>query len=112
VLNGADSIEKALRLCGEATPEILLVRIHPVGWSLVRRADLKKWQQGSASQSLQSMLSEDPVPSLHPDLPLDTALRYVDRFPLVPVVNRAKLDALEGVISERDVLDRYREFGE
>jgi len=113
VLNGADSIEKAVRLCGEATPEILLVRIHPAGWSLVRRADLKKWQQqGSGSQSLQSMLSEDPVPSLHPDLPLDTALRYVDRWPLVPVVNRAKLDALEGVISERDVLDRYREFGE
>jgi CIC family chloride channel protein len=113
VLNGADSIEKAFRLCGEATPETLLVRIHPAGWSLVNRADLKKWQQqGSGSQSLQSMLSEDPVPSLHPDLSLDTALRYVDRWALVPVVNRAKLDDLEGVISERDVLDRYREFGE
>jgi chloride channel protein, CIC family len=113
VLSGAETIEKAMRLCGEATPEIILVRIHPSGWSLVRRADLKNWQQqGTGSQTLQSMLSEDPVPSLHPDLPLDTALRYVDRWPLVPVVNRAKLDELEGVISERDVLDRYREFGE
>jgi chloride channel protein, CIC family len=54
---------------------------------------------------------DDPLPSLHPDLPLDTALRYVDRWPLVPVVNRADLSELEGVITQRDVLERYRDFG-
>jgi CBS domain-containing protein len=52
------------------------------------------------------------IPPLHPDLPLETALRYVDRWPLVPVVSRADFRQLEGVISERDVLERYREFGE
>jgi CBS domain-containing protein len=36
----------------------------------------------------------------------------VDRWPLVPVVSRADVRRLEGVISERDVLERYREFGE
>ena len=49
---------------------------------------------------------------MHPDLPLETALRYVDRWPLVPVVSRADFRQLEGVISQRDVLERYREFGE
>jgi CBS domain-containing protein len=43
---------------------------------------------------------------------LETALRYVDRWAVVPVVNRADLWRLEGVITERDVLERYREFGE
>ena len=112
VLNGQDTIERALKLCGEATPEFLLVRIPPSGWSLLRKSELKNWQQqGAGTQTLQSMLEEDPVPSLHPDLPLDTALRYVDRWPLVPVVNRAKLTKLEGVINERAVLERYRDFG-
>ena len=39
------------------------------------------------------------------------ALRYVDRWPLVPVVNRADFRKLEGVVSEHDVLSRYRDFG-
>jgi CBS domain-containing protein len=30
----------------------------------------------------------------------------------VPVVNRADFLHLEGVITQRDVLERYREFGE
>ena len=33
-------------------------------------------------------------------------------WPVVPVVNRADFRKLEGIISQRDVLDRYREFGE
>ena len=36
----------------------------------------------------------------------------MDRFPLVPVVSRADFGKLEGVISEHDVLERYRDFGE
>jgi CBS domain-containing protein len=36
----------------------------------------------------------------------------MDRWPLLPVVSRADFRQLEGVISERDVLARYREFGE
>lgn len=42
---------------------------------------------------------------------LDMALRYVDRWQLVPVINRANLRELEGVITQRDVLERYRDFG-
>jgi hypothetical protein len=30
----------------------------------------------------------------------------------MPVVSRADFGQLEGVIAERDVLERYREFGE
>jgi hypothetical protein len=39
-------------------------------------------------------------------------LRFVDRWPLVPVVSRADFGKLEGVISQRDVLRCYRESGE
>jgi CBS domain-containing protein len=69
-------------------------------------------EQGKGGASLASVLPIRHIPSLHPDLPLETALRYVDRWPLVPVVSRADFGQLEGLISQRDVLERYREFGE
>ena len=113
ILNPNDSIEKAERLASQAARDILLVRLHPSGWSSVTKAEMKRLvEEGKGTQSVESALSGDPVPSLHPDLPLDTALRYVDRWPVVPVVNRANLSELEGLITERDVLERYREFGE
>jgi CBS domain-containing protein len=31
---------------------------------------------------------------------------------MLPVISRADFRQLEGVITERDVLERYREFGE
>ena len=58
------------------------------------------------------VLPSRQIPFLHPDHPLEMALRYVDRWPLVPVVSRADFRKLEGVISQRDVLNRYRDFGE
>jgi len=35
-------------------------------------------------------------------------LRYVDQTPLVPVVSRADLGKLEGIVTSEDVLARYR----
>ncbi len=58
------------------------------------------------------MINDRSVPDLQPEQTLDTAMRCVDRWPLVPVVSLADFCKLEGVVSQRDVLERYREFGE
>ncbi len=58
--------------------------------------------------TLGSALPTAPLPYLHPDFPLESALRYMHQMPLVPVVNRADFRILEGVISSEDVLNRYR----
>jgi CBS domain-containing protein len=63
--------------------------------------------EGKSQLSLSSVILGRPLPILHPDQPLEMALRYVNRWPLVPVVSRANLRKLEGVISQRDVLARY-----
>jgi CBS domain-containing protein len=68
--------------------------------------------EGKGDETLGTLLGSEQVPYLHPDHPLETALRYVDRWPVIPVVSRADFRHLEGVITERDVLERYREFGE
>ena len=112
VLNGEDTLEKANRISNQAMQDVLLVRLRPSGWASVNKADLHAFlETAKGGQTLESLLNADPIPSLHPDHPLDMALRYVDRWPVVPVVNRADLGELEGVITERDVLERYRDFG-
>ncbi len=112
ILNPDDTVEKAERLAEQASREVLLVRLRPSGWSTASKTELKKLiAANKGTQAIESVLACDPIPSLHPDLPLDTALRYVDRWPVVPVVNRADLSELEGLITERDVLERYRDFG-
>ena len=70
------------------------------------------FSEGKGAFTLGSLVAVHHVPYLHPDQSLDTALRYVDRWPLVPVVSRADFRKLEGLISQRDVLQRYRDFGE
>jgi chloride channel protein, CIC family len=47
------------------------------------------------------------LPSLFPDLPLDSALRYVNDYPVIPVVNRADSRRLEGVVSRESVFEKY-----
>jgi len=113
VLEAEDTVERAARIF-ERTPQynVLLVRLKPAGWSTIDREELETLlREGKGAEALGQLLDARAIPSLHPDHPLDMSLRYVDRWALVPVVNRANLNELEGVITQRDVLERYRDFG-
>jgi chloride channel protein, CIC family len=113
VLDGEKTVEQALREMDHKEIDDLLVKLGPSGWSSVTRQQLVELAAEKKGEgNLISLLGSRPVPCLHPDHPLDSALRYVDRWPIVPVVSRADFRRLEGVISQRDVLERYREFGE
>jgi CIC family chloride channel protein len=113
VLDAEETLESAFQSLDEKSPDVLLVRVNPTGWSSVTKQELESMiKEGKGSQTLSSVLAGRHVPYLHPDHPLEMALRYVDRWSLVPVVNRADFNRLEGVVSEHDVLTRYRDFGE
>jgi len=113
VLDAQETVDQALRAAESSAVEEFLVRLSPSGWNSVTKAQLRAMAtEGKVGANLGSQLPIRQIPSLHPDLPLETALRYVDRWPLVPVVSRADTRQLEGVITQRDVLERYREFGE
>jgi CIC family chloride channel protein len=113
LLDAGETLERAAQGLDEKSPDILLVRLNPTGWTSVTKQELQTMiKEGKGSQTLSSVLAGRQVPYLHPDHPLEMALRYVDRWPLLPVVNRADFRKLEGVVSEHDVLARYRDFGE
>lgn len=113
VLDAEKTLEQALAELDGSGDQELLVRMSPSGWNWASREMLLSFAtEGKGSSKLGSLLPIRQVPFLHPDHPLETALRYVDRWPIVPVVNRADFRQLEGVVSQRAVLERYREFGE
>jgi hypothetical protein len=85
-----------------------LVRLQPNGWSVISREQLQRlFREGKGEHTLASVLPAQSIPSLFPDLPLDSALRYVNDYALVPVVNRADSRRLEGVVSRESVFKKY-----
>ncbi len=113
VLGPKETVEQALREAETSSADGVLVRLHPAGWSSITRQELQAMvDEELGGASLSSLLGNRGIPYLHPDHSLENALRYVERWPVVPVVSRADFRQLEGVVTERDVLERYREVGE
>src|ERR1700688_1137426 len=113
VLDAQQTVEQALQTSEASSAEGFLVRLSPSGWNVVTKQQLRKMKEERKGEaSLGSQLPIMQIPVLTPDHPLEMALRYVERWALLPVVSRADFRQLEGVITERDVLERYREFGE
>jgi len=109
ILSAEDYVDANARRIQDSPDPAFLVRMHSSGWSAIKREQLQRlFQEGKGELTLGSVLPSQPLPILYPDLPLDSALRYVDDYPLVPVVNRANSLQLEGVISRDSVFVKYR----
>ena len=78
-------------------------------WSGISRAVLLDMISNSDIPLAQVLT--DRVPYLHPDHPLDTALRLIGGRQVLPVVHRANVQQLLGVVSLDDVMRAYRGAG-
>jgi CIC family chloride channel protein len=108
ILSAEDYVDANARRVLDSTDSSFLVRMHPSGWGTVSAEQLQRlFHEGKGEHTLGSVLPAQCLPSLYPDLPLDSALRYVNDYPLVPVVNRANSRKLEGVISRESVFRKY-----
>lgn len=121
VLQAAGTIEDAAKELGEhgglKDVPVALVRYSNGSWYAAKREELEaifespagKEDRRSTGHSLGERFGAERTPLLFPDLPLDSVLPYFERWPLLPISNRALRGALEGVVSLEDVLQRYRE---
>jgi CIC family chloride channel protein len=108
ILSAADYIDAAARRVEDSTQTVFLVRLEPSGWATVPRDLLQRLlREGKGEHTLGSLIAPQPLPSLFPDLPLDSALRFIHSNPIVPVVNRANLQKLKGIISSQSVFAKY-----
>jgi chloride channel protein, CIC family len=108
ILSAEEYVDANARRVQDSTEANFLVRMHPSGWNIVSRDQLQRlFLEGKGEHTLGSLLPPQSLPSLYPDLPLDSALRFVNDYPLIPVVNRANSRKLEGVVSRDSVFKRY-----
>jgi chloride channel protein, CIC family len=63
---------------------------------------------GKQPRTAADLESKGPLPLVFPDESLEEALRWAGDWPLLPVVNRADLGKLEGVLTLADILKAFR----
>lgn len=109
VVSGREPIEALSATISFDDTPAFLVQLWDGSWYAMSKDELTAAAATmTGSTPIERALKPDRAPLLFPDLPLDTALRYFSRWPLLPVLNRANKNKLEGVITLEDVLRRYQ----
>jgi len=125
VLQGSETIADSARSFAqyeEKTAPVVLIHCSDGLWYAAKREELQTlFSEATIAASgesplatpddgstLEERLGSERTPILFPDLPLSSALPHFQRWPLLPVTNRAMRGSLEGVVSLQDVLNRYQ----
>lgn len=108
-LTGDLTVGEAQKRIQGSAQEYFLVPMGGDTWSGLSRSALMALPQDS-DRWLSRVLATS-IPYLHPDHPLDTALRVIGDRPLLPVVHRADFQRLLGVVSVDDIMRAYRGAG-
>ncbi len=109
ILTGKMTLKEAQEHVQGSAQEFFVVGMGGDDWSGISRTNLMEMSVNPESPL--SKLLHAEIPYLHPDHPLDTALRLIGEWPLLPVVHRANSQRLLGVVSLGDVMRAYRGAG-
>jgi CIC family chloride channel protein len=110
VISGNESIAQASKIVTAEGASSFLVRLWDGSWYAMKVEELTSASATSTPETpLERTLPPERTPVLFPDLPLDSALPYFPRWPLLPIMNRASKGALEGTVTLQEVLHRYQE---
>jgi CIC family chloride channel protein len=91
----------------EFKEEFYLVRRLSGEWTGISKRNLLELLDSPEDQDLRDSLLV-ALPHLYPDQALDIALRQIRDWPLLPVVHRANVGQLVGIIALSDILAAYR----
>ncbi len=105
VLEAAMPAREALAAVEAASAEAALVRRAGGGWSCVSRGRLAAAADSGAG--LGEAMELPVCPRLYPDMPLDTALRLLGAWPVLPVASRTERERLIGTVCLEDVHRAY-----
>lgn len=110
VFSGSETLREVSAGLAVADAPVLLVKLRDGSWYSM---DRNEYTSTAATQTpetpLERALKPDRTPLLFPDLPLDSAIPHLARWPVLPIHNRASKGTLEGIVSLEDVLHRYQQ---
>jgi chloride channel protein, CIC family len=105
------TVRQAWREVVDRPGDLIFVRNVDAGWTAIHRSLLDRLEATSdPQQRLDDVIDGSPMPELYPDLPLDMTLRHLHRWAVLPVVSRANIRALQGVVTMETVMARYQSF--
>ncbi len=108
VLSAGNTVREGREAVRGARESTLLVR-GEFGWGSFPAAALESaGAKLGEDATIGSLCTQIGLPTLHPDEPLETALRLIEDHPLLPVVRRSNRDILQGVLGLQDILQAYR----
>jgi CIC family chloride channel protein len=108
-LTGSMRLHEAQQRVQGSAQDFFVVGMGGDEWSGISRPELLDIV-ANADVPLSRVLTVS-LPYLHPDHPLDTALRLMGEWPMLPVVHRANVQQLLGVVTLNDVMRAYRGAG-
>ncbi len=110
IFPGTATLQEVSAQLSVADAPILLVKLRDGSWYSMTR---NEYTSAAATQTpdtpLERTLKPDRAPLMFPDMPLDSAIPYLARWPVLPIQNRASKGTLEGIVSLEDVLSRYQQ---
>ena len=109
ILTGEMALKEAQEHVQGSAQEFFVVGMGGDDWSGISRANLLEMTTNGDTPLSRLLMAQ--IPYLHPDHPLDTALRLIGEWPFLPVVHRANAQRLLGVVSLDDVMRAYRGAG-
>jgi chloride channel protein, CIC family len=108
VFNPSDTVANVLNLA-QKKPELPLLLQSRREWRLLDRDVLNRLAEDkSRTWTAADADGKGPLPFLFQDQTLEDALQVVGDWPLLPVVNRADLTKLEGIVTLADILRTFR----
>jgi CIC family chloride channel protein len=112
VLNPGGPIQVALTRAEASAEAFVLVQEGPAMWYGIKKDELPHWApRMRQTDPLHDLLPETALLYVHPHQTLGEALRRLGEWPLLPVVSRADLGKLEGVVGLPEILGAYRAAG-
>jgi CIC family chloride channel protein len=109
VFPGTATLEEVSAQLGADAP-MLLLKLRDGSWYSMNRSELTSMAAAQTPDTLlERAIKPDRTPVLFPDLPLDSAIPYLARWPVLPIQNRASKGILEGIVTLENVLGRYQQ---
>ena len=108
VFPSSTPVETAFNRMREQALETALIGVHGKGWSWVELEDMSKAiEKGQGAETVWKALSVRAVVRLYPDSSLDSAMRVLATYPILPVSSRANPNLLLGTLTLEDVHKAY-----
>jgi CIC family chloride channel protein len=108
VLEAAESPVDIQQALAEKAANVALLRRADRRWYAISADEVSHQLEGEGSTAaIEPFLGSEKCPVLYGDMPLESALHYLHRWPLLPISNRANATKVDGVLTLNAALACY-----